>query len=438
MSDVPTMGRMGRLVGRASLLKVRNQVLVVEDSEDILDALTIFLDQIEGINIVIARSLAEAESCLAEGAEQFFCAVLDLNLPDAPAGEVVDLVRKHGIPVIVLTGNVDEDVRQDMRNKLVLEYVIKREMAEIEYVAYLVGLIYENQKVKVLVVEDTELFRQYLKTLLENYQYQVLLAEDGLKGLQVLEENPDISLVLADYNMPKMDGITMIKEIRKTHRREDLAIIGISNNANSDLTVRLLKAGANDFITKQVGLEEFYCRVTQSANMVGYMRKIRDSAIRDFLTKVYNRRHLFELAESLYANAQRGLITIAVAMVDADHFKNINDTHGHDMGDRALVAIAETLQASLRRSDVVSRFGGEEFVCIAVIKEEEDAPLVFEKVRAALEAIELYTEAGEQVKVTASIGLTTKLSDSFDEMLKLADSAVYNAKAAGRNRVVPI
>jgi diguanylate cyclase (GGDEF)-like protein len=316
--------------------------------------------------------------------------------------------------------------------------VIKQDMAEIEHVAYLVGRIYENQQVKVLVVEDTELFRQYLKSLLENYQYHVLLAEDGLQGLQVLEENPDISLVLADYNMPKMDGIDMIRAIRKTYRREDLAIIAVSNNAKSELTVRLLKAGANDFITKQVGLEEFYCRVTQSTNMVGYMRKIRDSAIRDFLTKAYNRRHLFELAESLYANAQRGLITIAVAMVDADHFKNINDTHGHDVGDEALVAIAETLQDSLRKSDVVSRFGGEEFVCIAVIKQEEDALLVFEKVRAALEAIALYTETGERVKITASIGLTTKLSDSFDEMLKQADSAVYDAKASGRNRVVAI
>ena len=437
MSD-ETKGQIVCLANQSSLLEVRNQVLVVEDSEDVLGALTIFLDQIEGIDVVTASSLAEAGSCLAEGAEHYFCAVLDLNLPDAPDGEVVDLVREHGIPVIVLTGNADEDVRQAMRNKLVLDYVIKREMAEIEYVAHLVGRIYGNQQIQVLVVEDTELFRQYLKSLLENYQYQVLLAEDGLQGLQVLEENPDISLVLADYNMPKMDGIDMIREIRKTHRREDLAIIGISNNANSDLTVRLLKAGANDFITKQVGLEEFYCRVSQSTNMVEYMRKIRDSAIRDFLTRVYNRRHLFELAESLYANARRGLITIAVAMADADHFKNINDTHGHDMGDKALVAIAETLQKSLRKSDVVSRFGGEEFVCIAIIKNEADALLVFEKVRAALEAIELYTEAGEQVKITASIGLTTKLSDSFDEMLKLADSAVYDAKAAGRNRVVPI
>jgi diguanylate cyclase (GGDEF)-like protein len=429
---------MNDLAGYAPPREIRNQVLVVEDSKDIQDVLAAFLDQIEAIEVVSATSLAEAEACLAEGGEHFFCAVLDLNLPDAPDGEVVDLVRKQGIPVIVLTGNVDEDVRQDMRNKLVLDYVVKRDMAEIEHVAYIVGRIYENQQVKVLVIEDTELFRQYLKSLLENYQYHVLLAEDGLQGLEVLEENPDISLVLADYNMPRMDGIDMIREIRKEHRREDLAIIAISNNAKSELTVRLLKAGANDFITKQVGLEEFYCRVTQSTNMVGYMRKIRDSAIRDFLTQVYNRRHLFELAESLYANAKRGLINIAVALIDADHFKNINDTHGHDVGDKALVAIAETLQNSLRKSDVVSRFGGEEFVCVAVIRDEADASHVFEKVRAALEAIELYTDAGERVPITASIGVTTQLSHSFDDMLKLSDTAVYDAKEAGRNRVVQV
>jgi diguanylate cyclase (GGDEF)-like protein len=437
MNTTPPPDRLDRLTGRRSSTN-SNRVLIVEDSRAIQGLLNAYLERIEGIEAITATSLAEAQAHLAKDADHFFCSVLDLNLPDAPRGEIVDAVQKYGIPVVVLTGSGNEEVRQAMRNKLVLEYVIKRQTEEIEHVAYLVGRIYENQQVKVLIVDDATSFRDYLKKLLENYQYQVLLAENGKAGLQVLSENPDISLIITDYNMPEMDGLEMIKAIRQQYRREDLAIIGISDTAKSDLTVRLLKMGANDFITKDFEMEEFYCRVTQNTNMVGYVRKVRDSAIRDFLTRVYNRRHLFELATSLHANAQRGLITIATALIDADHFKRINDTHGHAMGDEALVAIAQTLQNSLRKSDVVARFGGEEFVCIAVIKEEADAVAVFEKVRASLEAIELYSESGERVPITASIGVTTRLCDSFDEMLKLADSAVYDAKDAGRNRVVQV
>ncbi len=429
-------GRIERLTGQTPSKSLRNQVLVVEDSRAILNVIAAFLDRINGVESVLAMSLAEVEKHLATEAGRFFCAVLDLNLPDAPDGEVVDVVRKHNIPIIVLTGVMDEGVRQVMRDKLVLEYVVKREMREIEHVAYLVGRLYENQQVKVLVVEDTALFRKYLKGLLENYQYQVLTAENAHDGLQMLSDHPDISLVVADYNMPEMDGAAMIRIIREKYRREDLAIIGISNAANSAVTVRLLKAGANDFIAKPFEMEEFYCRVTQNTNMMSYMRMIKDAVIRDFLTKVYNRRYLFELAETFYANAQRKLITIAVAMIDVDHFKNINDTYGHSMGDHALVKIASTLEDTLRKSDVVARVGGEEFVCIALLKKEEEALPLFEKVRAALEAIELHTENGERVSITASIGVTSRLCETFEDMLKLADSAVYAAKETGRNRVV--
>jgi len=427
-------GRIERLT-QGSSESVRKKVLIVEDSRAIVNVISTYLKNIKGIEPVIAMSLAEAEEQLSKDADEFFCSILDLNLPDAPDGEIVNTVHKYNVPIIVLTGAMDESVRQVMREKMVLEYVVKRDMEEIEHVAYLVGRLYENQQIKVMVVEDTVLFQKYLKGLLENYQYQVLLAENGRHGLELLAEHPDTSLIITDFNMPEMDGITMIRKIREKYRREDLAIIGLSTATSSEVTVSLLKAGANDFISKQFEMEEFYCRVTQNTNMVSYMRHVRDAATQDFLTKIYNRRYLFELGEQLYANARRDLITIAVALIDADYFKKVNDNHGHATGDLALVEIASTLKNSLRKSDVVARFGGEEFVCVAIIKKEEDALPLFEKLRTNVEAIELYTDTGERVPITVSIGITTQLSESFDDMLKLADSAVYDAKDAGRNRV---
>jgi len=427
-------GRIERLT-QGSSESVRKKVLIVEDSRAIVNAVTTYLKNIIGVEPVVAMSLAEAEEHLANAADEFFCSILDLNLPDAPDGEIVDAVHKYELPIIVLTGMIDESVRKVMREKMVLEYVVKRDMEEIEHVAYLVGRLYENQQIKVMVVENTIPFQKYIKGLLENYRYQVLLAENGHHGLELLAEHPDVSLIITDSDMPEMNGVTMIREIRKKYRREDLAIIGLSNATSSDVTVNLLKAGANDFIAKSFEMEEFYCRVTQNTNMVSYMRHVRDAATQDFLTKIYNRRYLFELGEQLYANARRDLITIAVALIDADYFKKVNDNHGHAMGDLALVEIASTLKNSLRKSDVVARFGGEEFVCVAIIKKEEDALPLFEKLRSNVEAIELYTNTGERVPITVSVGVTTQLSESFDDMLKLADSAVYDAKDAGRNRV---
>ncbi len=426
--------RLKRLQGRNNK-DGQNTVLVVEDSKSILSLLCAYLDRLEGINVISATSMAEAEALLTEHGQQIFCAVLDLNLPDAPNGEVVDLVQGHGIPVVVLTGSVDESLRKMMLEKNIVKYVVKRHTTELENVTYIVGRIFENQDIKILIVDDSPSFRSYLISLLDTYRYSTLTAGNGKEALKVLKQHPDISLVITDYNMPEMNGLELIEAIRLDYRREELAVIGVTDVTKPGVSVRLLQSGANDFLSKPFEIEELYCRVTQNTNMIGYVREIRDLATRDYLTKVYNRRHLFDMGEVLYANAKRGNVILAAALIDADHFKAINDTYGHHIGDQALIALAGALTSSLRTSDIVSRYGGEEFACLAIIKKEDDAVLTFERARKRVEDIELYVE-GERVRIAVSIGVTTKLAGSLDEMLQLADSAVYEAKNNGRNRVV--
>lgn len=415
---------------------IYNRVLVVDDSRSVLGVVCAHLKEIEGIEIETAGTFAQTEKILRENQDvPFLCAVLDLGLPDAPNGEVVDMVHKYDIPIIVLTGSIDNAVRQTMTAKLIVDYVVKRNMNEIAYVATQVEKLFNNQFSEVLVVDDSKTYRSFIGSLLRNLRYQVLFAKNGIEGLEQLKQNSEISLVITDYNMPKMDGLEFIEQVRRDHKREELAILGLSNASDHDLIVRLLKTGANDFMSKPVVADEFYCRVAQNVNMVGYMRQIKKHATSDYLTNVHNRRSLFDLGEVLYANTQRESIYLAVAMIDADHFKLINDTYGHDIGDKALVALAKTIQGVLRKSDIVARFGGEEFVCVAGIKKEDEAGMLFEKVRAAVEKIEIL--AGDKtIGVTVSIGVTTHLTASFSEMINVADSAVYQAKENGRNQVV--
>ena len=412
-------------------------VLVVEDSKAIRELLCGYLRQIGGFAVETADSLAGAQALLAAHPERFFCAALDLNLPDAPDGEVVEAVRAHGVPVIVLTGSAEAAIRERMMAKNIVDYVVKQNSHEIEHVAYLIGRLRENRATKILVVDDSRSFRMYLVSLLEKYFFHTLEACDGKEAMAVVAEHPDITLVITDINMPVMDGFQLITALRQRYRREDLAIIGVSDTSKHDISAKLLKLGGNDFLAKPFVVEEFYCRVTQNTNMVGYVRQIRDSAIRDFLTGVYNRRYLFEVAATLYGNARRGSVQLAALLVDADHFKAVNDTYGHAAGDAVLQALAKCITCQLRTSDVVARYGGEEFVCLVVLKELSDLVIVCERLRKAVSTLAIDCD-GQKVPITISIGATVALGECFEDMLRSADSGVYQAKAEGRNRFVVV
>ena len=412
-----------------------SKVLIVDDSPSICHLLCAYLAEIEGIEPVPAHTRQEAKALLNSHSASFMCAVLDLNLPDAPDGEVVDDVRALGIPVIVLTGTVNAAVRESMLNKQVVDYVIKGNPNEIRHVAYVVGRLHENRSVKILVVDDSKSMRVYLEHLLARYRYQTLSVGTGEEALKCLQEHADIALVITDFHMPGMNGQELIQRLRARYRREDLAIIGLSDGRQTGLSAMLLKSGASDFLNKPFEVEEFYCRVTQNANMIRYVRQIRETAIRDFLTGAYNRRHLFELGEVLHANARRGRLHLAAAIIDADHFKRINDQYGHQAGDTALKQMVQALQANTRKADVLARYGGEEFAFLAVLNDPCEAIDLFEKLRVGIADLALDIHRSP-VQITASIGVTLALEDGLESMLKRADAAVYRAKEQGRNQVV--
>jgi len=417
------------------LTKIKTQVaLVVDDSKTINRVLQ---SQLDGVNIhsEVAKTLHHAKYLLSSNPERFFVAVLDLNLPDAPSGEVVEYVRKFNIPIIILTGNLNDNVRQKMLNENLVDYVLKRNISEIGYVVQLVNQIYHNPFRKVLVVDDSITTRALIKKLLKVHRYSLLEACDGKQGFKVLKENPDITLIITDYNMPLMNGMEMIEKIRRKYSREDLAIVGMSNLDDKNLSTKLLKAGANDFIFKPFEVEEFYCRIGQNVEMTSKIKQIRDSAVRDFLTGLYNRRYLFEEGKKLFSDAKKGNFQLATAVIDADFFKNINDTYGHEAGDIVLIEISTTLREAISDNGIASRFGGEEFVCLFKHKNKKVVNYLFESIRKKIAALRIPV-ADNMISVTVSIGVSTKIGDSLENMLKDADERVYQAKDNGRNQVV--
>ena len=162
-------------------------------------------------------------------------------------------------------------------------------------------------------------------------------------------------------------------------------------------------------------------------------QKITELSNHDFLTKLANRRYFFEVGENLFQNAKRGSINISIAMFDIDNFKYVNDVHGHIGGDLVLRDVAKILEDNLRKADIVARFGGEEFCLLLHCKDASDAYSVVDKLRLLVE-LHPFMHDGKQIAVTISAGLTSKLEDSLEEMIKKADEMLFKAKASGRNR----
>lgn len=414
------------------------KLLIVEDNRISGTLISAKVSSVLDFEIHWARSLGEATKLLEEHNNNFFAALLDYVLPDAPEGEVVDIVVARGIPSIVFTATVTEKVRKKLWQLNIVDYVIKDDTQSIEYLTFLLSRLEKNLNVKVLIVDDSRFFRAILSRLLKVQNYHVLEAEDGNEALNVLNNHPDVKLVITDYTMPHMDGFALTKRLRKRYGRDGIVILGVTTDQNKMMGAQFIKSGANDFIEKKSFIaEELYCRINQSLENLESIHLIKKLAATDYLTKLYNRRYFYETAQKLYASAARSQRSMACAIVDVDHFKAINDKYGHDAGDRALVHLAEILTQHFQRSsDLVGRLGGEEFCVFANDISPQNAIKLFNDLRELVEKTVFTIEGNKSLHMTVSIGVCTDIGDGLDFMLRRADELLYEAKNGGRNRVM--
>lgn len=412
----------------------KNKILIVEDNKALAKLIAKKMEDKVEMDIDIAHSLAEAQAFLANPKE-YFIALLDLNLPDAPNGEVVDYVISKGLPSIVLTGSMDEATRESFIHKDIVDYVYKGNMDDINYIFRIINRLSKNRQYKVMVVEDSAPFRSALKKILTSLQFQVFTAAHGEEAMNYFTDNPDIKLALCDYRMPVKDGLEVLKEIRAIGDKNQIGVLMMTSPSENVNGAIFLKNGANDFIAKPFVKEELICRVNNTIEAMENINQIADFANKDFLTGVYNRRYFYENMNEYVAYAEEHMEPYVVAMLDIDHFKKINDTHGHNSGDKVLKTLAKKLIDETKGDDLIARFGGEEFCVILKNISNEDAVKFFVNLRANIANCKVQLKK-EQISFTVSIGVAFSRSDyRLDELLELADEALYRAKENGRNRV---
>jgi diguanylate cyclase (GGDEF)-like protein len=295
---------------------------------------------------------------------------------------------------------------------------------------------------KIFLAEDDRTSRSILTAILKKWGYDPVVAADGAAAWEILRRDDAPKLVLLDWNMPEMDGIEVCSLIRKEESSNPPYVIMLTGRGEKSDIVRGLDAGANDYVCKPYDNDELMARIRVGRRMVELQTALveaRDTmehqALHDALTGIFNRRAILETLGREVSRARRENSTVSIGMLDIDHFKKINDTYGHQVGDEVLIGFARTVRRNLRKYDITGRYGGEEFLVIAPGRNAEPFECVYERVRSRVADTALETSAGP-ISVTVSIGTATgNGASSVDEMLRAADLALYRAKAEGRNRV---
>lgn len=414
---------------------MKNRVLLVEDS---ITFARMIVDRVErelAVGVSWFATFDDTNKELASRADQYFIALLDYNLPDSSKGEVIDLCISYGIPSVVVTADLKDDIQEFVWTKNVVDYVLKEGVHTIDYLMSLVLRIRTNPSIGILVVDDSPTARRHLRDILSIHCYAIIEASTGAEALEALDRSPEIKLAVIDYQLPDMDGFYLTSEIRKKKPLDSLAIIGMSAEGSHKFLIKYMKYGANDFISKPFLREQLFCRVTQNVSIIEQFETIRAISFTDFLTGARNRRYFFEFAPFLLKNAGRDHAHPVVAMIDIDRFKSINDTYGHKAGDAVLKTVSAAIRASFRETDIVARIGGEEFCVFAGNMAAEMAFPLFEQLREKIRR-EVTSIDGKDISVTVSIGLCSGARESLDEMLRIADASLYSAKESGRNRTI--
>jgi len=298
--------------------------------------------------------------------------------------------------------------------------------------------------VKILIAEDDAISRRLLDTILRKWGYDVVIAYNGGQAWEELQKEDAPRLAILDWMMPEMDGVEVCSKVRERTDAPYVYILLLSAKSQREDLVKGMESGADDYITKPFDANELKVRLRAGrrildlqTQLMSAQEALRDQAARDPLTGIWNRNALFDVFRRELSRAEREGNQLAIVMLDIDHFKNLNDTHGHMAGDAVLREFTRRITASLRPYDAVGRYGGEEFLVVLPGCTVDAGMRHAERLRGLITGDSFDTSEGRHT-VTCSLGVASTSSSNPkdpDSLIRAADAALYRAKRNGRNRV---
>jgi two-component system cell cycle response regulator len=298
--------------------------------------------------------------------------------------------------------------------------------------------------VKVLIAEDDVVSRRLLEAMLTRWGYEVVVTRNGDEAWELLQRTDAPPLAILDWMMPGMDGVEVCRKVRQRGQEPYIYLLLLTTKGRKENIIEGLDAGADDYLTKPFDPHELQVRLrtgkrimTLQAELIEAREALRVQAMHDPLTGIWNRRAILDVLGNELARSRREGLSVAVAIADIDHFKRINDTYGHLVGDTALCEAASRMRAQLRPYDAIGRYGGEEFLIVLPGCTSQDAFKLAERLRIGVSQ-EPVSIPGGTIEVMCSLGVAACDVIVVLEptaLIQAADSALYRAKAGGRNRV---
>jgi len=297
---------------------------------------------------------------------------------------------------------------------------------------------------KILIADDEALSRRLLERTLERAGYKVIAVENGQQAVELLSRKDGPRLALLDWLMPKLDGPGVCRQLRQHYEHGYVYILLLTSKQSKEDIVAGLESGADDYLVKPFNAEELKARLRTGQRilnledrLVEASEQMRFKATHDGLTSLWNRGVIMDLLARELSRSARENSCTSILLCDVDHFKAVNDTHGHAVGDTVLQEVARRMLSSVRSYDFVGRYGGEEFLIVLNNCEPEVAQARAEQIRKTLADNPIQTPQGS-MQMTVSVGLLFSREwgpRRVEELLNEVDSALYVAKAAGRNCV---
>ena len=298
---------------------------------------------------------------------------------------------------------------------------------------------------RVLIVDDDSELRTFARNALREEDFEVDTASNAAEAYELLSEHRHAVMVL-DLNLPKTDGYEVLRTVREERRYELMSIMATSVLDDLETKVRALDEGAVNFIPKPIHPNELAARVRahirlrqRQDSVIEELQELSELTLTDPLTGAYNRRALESLLGARMSEFSRYQIPVSCVMFDIDHFKDVNDTHGHATGDLVLLEIANLTLTQIRQEDALIRYGGEEFLVILFHTTRIGAANFAERLRHLTEE-HIFVEENQKLRITLSAGTSTHPEDGgatdVNSMIALADQRLYEAKRGGRNLVV--
>jgi two-component system, cell cycle response regulator len=290
---------------------------------------------------------------------------------------------------------------------------------------------------KILVVEDSYIERRKLGSYLTDWGFDHVAVGSGTEAIKLLEGDNPPDLALLDWLLPGLDGIDVLRRIRKSSRENYIYTVMLTAKSHKKDRMTAMEAGADDYLSKPVDPAELRSRIMVGKRIIELQQSLRFAATHDFLTNLLNRSEILASLDREFSRAGRENKPTTVILSDIDHFKRVNDTLGHAAGDAVLKEVARRLKLDLRPYDVVGRYGGEEFLIILPGCNLTAGARRADGIRHLIEKDLMNTPFGS-TSATVSMGVTATNSSrdrSVAEFLHEADISLYEAKKKGRNRV---